>query len=500
MTVDRTTRPLDQRPTYAAPQPATQAGARPGARPGREARIAGLDGVRAFAVAAVLAFHLHPDSLPGGFLGVDVFFVVSGFLITTLLLREIRATGRVHLGAFWTRRARRLLPALVVVVLVGVSAARLIGGDLVVDIDRQVAGALTFSTNWREIAAGSSYFTDTAPLLLVTFWSLAVEEQFYLVWPVALVVLLATVRSRRRRVAVPLVLAVASAVAMAVLMVPGEDPTRVYYGTDTHAFGLMIGVCLALAFAAGGVGSPWSSPGRLRWRTPAGIAGLGVLVVLALTLHEGSTFTYRGGLLLASLATAVVIAALLGGRSALVAALEWRPLVWVGRRSYGIYLWHWPVVLVVAAVLPTAAPDSAAAWLGRGVALALTLALAAASFRLVEEPVRRLGFRESARRIQAALAVPWRVARGPRLVAGLAVVLVATTAVAVATAPDQSATERAIEAGEAALAADGAAVAAEALGADFSAPAGEDITAFGDSIMVTSLGGLNTRFPGIDIR
>ncbi|MFH5822161.1 acyltransferase family protein [Georgenia sp. AZ-5] len=214
-------------------------------------RIEGLDGLRALAVAAVLVYHLRPASLPGGFLGVDVFFVVSGFLITTLLLREIATRGRIDLARFWLRRARRLLPPLLAVVVLSVPLAWLASTDLLVGIGRQVLGAVTFSSNWLEIGAGSSYFDATAPQLFVNFWSLAVEEQFYLLWPAAVAALVAAAGGRRRT-RVALVLAAVSAAFMAVLHTPGEDATRVYYGTDTHLFGLMIGAALAFAFATPG--------------------------------------------------------------------------------------------------------------------------------------------------------------------------------------------------------------------------------------------------------
>jgi peptidoglycan/LPS O-acetylase OafA/YrhL len=523
---------------------------RHGGRPAPERRLAGLDGLRAVAVVAVVVFHVRADTLPGGYLGVDVFFVVSGFLITTLLLREIARTGRIGLRAFWLRRARRLLPALGLVVVVCVSAARLVGGDLLVDLDRQVLGALTFSTNWVEIGAGSSYFTHTAPLLFATFWSLAVEEQFYLVWPVALAVLLAVVPPGLRVRAV-LGLAALSAVLMAVLVVPGQDPTRVYYGTDTHAFGLMIGAALALARerAPAGTGGPRHGTGLVRgreiWpsassaaRTAVGVLGLAGLVLLTLTLRDTATVAYRGGILLASVCTAVVIAAVVGPPTALGRVLDAAPLAWVGQRSYGLYLWHWPVLLLLTAARPPTVPDSSGWWTTRALAVALTVLLAAASYRWVEMPVRRDGFRVVVGRVVAACRAPAGVVVWARTGVAVAASLLVVTAGVALTAPHQSETERTILAGEAQLQA-GPAQAGPARpdpGADpttapvsadedddaaagsppapeptepppalpaappGAVPTGEEITAFGDSMLVTSLHGLTARFPGIDVR
>ena len=175
-------------------------------------RLAGLDGLRAIAVLAVIVYHFVPVAAPGGYLGVDVFFVISGFLITSLLLRERARTGGVAVSRFWLRRARRLLPALTLVVLVSGAAAALIGGDVLVHLGSQVLGAATFSSNWLYIAQGSSYFDGTSPDLFRNLWSLAVEEQFYLVWP-GLLLLVLLLRASWARVAVVSLLAAVSAVA-----------------------------------------------------------------------------------------------------------------------------------------------------------------------------------------------------------------------------------------------------------------------------------------------
>src|SRR5690625_3791387 len=208
-----------------------EAETRQSARPRRAARehtgargrwwIEGLDGWRALAVSAVLVFHLRPGTLPGGFIGVDVFFVISGFLITTLLVRELARHGRINLPRFWLRRARRLLPALVTVVVTSTVAAYFAGGDLLVGIGRHIAGALTFSNNWVEIVAGSDYFAASTPNLFMNFWSLAVEEQFYILWPIITIVIMAFLPRTKHRLILLGGAAAISALAMAIAYTPG---------------------------------------------------------------------------------------------------------------------------------------------------------------------------------------------------------------------------------------------------------------------------------------
>jgi peptidoglycan/LPS O-acetylase OafA/YrhL len=492
-----------------------------GARAGRSARIPGLDGLRAIAVAAVIAYHLFPGALPGGFLGVDVFFVVSGFLITTLLLREVRDGGRLQLARFWARRARRLLPALVVVLVVSIPAAALADRDLLVGIGRQVVGALTFSTNWLAISAGSSYFDATQPELFQTFWSLAIEEQFYLVWPLLLAVLLAACPARARAW-VAFGGALTSALLMAVLYHPGDDPTRVYYGTTTHAFGLLLGASAAFAWAGRGEGVTRAR--RTGWFGPAALVLLGVM---AMVLSAESAFAYRGGIFLASMLAlvavvccAVPVAGREGGRDGagggvvrggvqapvFIRTLEVRPIVWVGERSYGLYLWHWPVILVLAAAAGDA-PGSSSWWRTAVAALAVTVLASWASYRWIETPVRRLGAHEVARRVSVSLRAP---ARGPRLVAGLVVLVVVGAAVCVATAPKQSQAQASVQAAQREIDERNARVAkAPKVKATETPPngvaglgtavTGDEVVAFGDSVLSAAAPTLYDEFPGIRI-
>ncbi len=399
--------------------------------------LGGLDGLRAVAVVAVLVYHLWPGTLPGGFLGVDVFFVVSGFLITTLLLREAQRHGKIDLPRFWLRRARRLLPALVGVVAVSTVAAALVERDLLVGIRRQVLGAATFSTNWLEIASGGSYFDRTAPVLLQPLWSLAIEEQFYVLWPLVLVLLLVVVPTWRGRAVLVGAAAVASAVAMAVL-VDGADPTRVYYGTDTHIFGVLLGVAGALAWRAVR-GRPLVPP----WAPPVALVGV---VVAMVVVRDDALWTYRGGIALVSaLALVVVLGATRPGRW--TRALDATPLRIVGERSYGLYLWHWPVLLVVTAALG-ATPGTARWHVAAVLALAVTVLLTELSFRFVETPVRALGYRGAWRAARERL-----VAARPafaRVAVGLPVVWTLALVVVLVTAPTMSSAQRMIEEGLAA--------------------------------------------------
>jgi peptidoglycan/LPS O-acetylase OafA/YrhL len=345
----------------------------------------GLDGLRALAVAGVFLYHARPHSdgspwLPGGFLGVDLFFVLSGYLITSLLLIEWEHHGRIVLLRFWGRRARRLFPALVVVVLAALILASLFARADLGRTRGDAFSSLFYFTNWHLIVANHSYFTLMGrPSLLQHFWSLAVEEQFYVVWPLLLVPGLIFLGRRY----LPLLVAAGiagSAALMWLLYNPYGDPSRVYYGTDTRAFLLLMGIELALV---------WPYVERIRRSLPLlellGLAALGITFWLFLTMQDFDPAIYRGGDLAASFCFAVLIAAVAHPATQIGKALGVAPLRWVGERSYGIYLWHWPIIALTR-------PGVDVSWTGPGLIAAqaaLTVLAAALSFRFVEQPIRR---------------------------------------------------------------------------------------------------------------
>jgi peptidoglycan/LPS O-acetylase OafA/YrhL len=479
-------------------------------REARTTRFPGLDGLRALAVLAVIVYHLFPGILPGGFIGVDVFFVISGFLITSLLIRERTTSGRIDLRRFWIRRGRRLLPALAAVVLVGATAAAVIGGSVLAGIGRQLLGAATFSSNWLDIASDSSYFARDTPELFRNLWSLAVEEQFYVVWPVLLLGI-ALIRHWGVRVALVSAIAIASALEMALLWVPGGDATRVYFGSDTHSFGLALGALLALVVSRIKPIDLDAGENAAQWFVRRMLPGIGVAALLALGLaawwmHDDTAFTYRGGLALVSLLAALVVWAAVSSRPRFGRALDSAPLRYLGTRSYGLYLWHWPVFVLVTAVV-SGQRLPVPAWQAGMLALAITVVAALLSYRFLETPIRRAGLRGSAR-----LAVHrMRAAKYPRalavVAAALAALLVGGTVTAVVTAPQRTDAEAFIERGEQALAKPGPSGAGEAThpptprGAPDPHPVatGDQILAIGDSVMLASAPSLQESFPGIRI-
>ncbi len=362
--------------------------------------VAGLDGIRAIAVVAVIAFHTNFPGATGGMLGVGVFFTLSGYLITDLLLNHWRRRGDLGLGTFWLRRARRLLPALFLMLAVVSICVAVFDASQLSGTRRQVIAAIGYFNNWSTIAQHGSYFARfAAPLPLDHLWSLAIEEQFYLVWPWLLLAGIKFVRGRRRLALLTLLGALASAIAMGVLYHPGYDPTRVYEGTDTRAFGLLIGAALAMVLPLNGrrgEGARRSVPADVRKVLDGvGVTGFVCVLVLVFATNSFSSFLYPYGFLLLSIATVAMILPALEPTSRFGAALSWGPLRWVGVRSYGIYLWQWPIIAL-------ASPNRTTfSFFGALLEVGATVLAASLSWKYVEQPIRHGALRRLWRQARA---------------------------------------------------------------------------------------------------
>ena len=401
----------------------------------------GLDGLRALAVLAVLLYHISPNQFIGGYIGVDLFFVISGFLITYRNLQNIQNPNKTFtLKNFWLRRARRLIPALVLVILVCVPIGAIIYPDILVGAFRQVAGALTYSTNWVEIIHGSNYFDQANPSLFKNFWSLAVEEQFYIIWPPLLLLLLSRRLKNSQLITIVATIAVASMVLMGVLAAP-DNYTRVYYGTDTHCFGLAMGIIFAFIWnkEKGSLSKEWlSAQPWIPALAPVGLIGFILIVML---VPDTAAFTYPFGLVLGSLFSLFLVGAVIIRPDTLFTRImELAPLRWIGVRSYGIYLWHWPMLVFGRILVPTAMGTV------ENVAVDVLFALISfvasdLSYRFIEEPMRKDGFIKSLEKLVD------RVREGivGKIQAAVCVVLVLATIIAIATAPAKTQLQLQIE-------------------------------------------------------
>jgi peptidoglycan/LPS O-acetylase OafA/YrhL len=343
--------------------------------------IPALDGLRGVSVLAVLLYHAEVPWLPGGFLGVDMFFVLSGFLITALLCREHAETGAIDLAAFYVRRIRRLMPALVTFLFATLGYVWLWLPEERSAVALDGLSALTYTTNAHLVLGARSYFEEALrPSLLKHLWSLAVEEQFYLLYPPVCALLFLRWPARRAAV-VSVLLAVLSGLRMAAVFDPLRDPSRAYYGTDSHAFGLLLGAALAFAAAR----RP-AQVERSWWRAlSVSLAGVFVLAAFA-TVDESESYVFRGGIFAVSAAAAVLVAGAESAAPAVVTrALSLRPLVWLGEISYSLYLFHWPVCVLLNNSLRDAVPPA-----GRiAIAVSLSILLAGLSRELVELPFLR---------------------------------------------------------------------------------------------------------------
>ena len=420
--------------------------------------IPALDGLRTLAVVAVVLYHLNLTWAQGGLLGVTIFFVLSGYLITRLLLNEIAKTGRIDLKSFWIRRIRRLFPAVVTVVVVTCALCTVFNHVMLTKMRPDILPSLLFFNNWWQIMQDVSYFNALGdPSPLTHFWSLAIEEQFYLIWPPLLLAMVSVHMSKPNTRRVVLGLAAVSAVAMMVLYNPATDPSRVYYGTDTRVFSLLLGAWMAfipdrdLAPARlvrhlgldrlAGAGKHdksksdtaeaattkpselarfWSSPASIDLMGVVGLVGLAAMVALT---NGYTAFQYRGGTLLCSILTLMVIAACVQPQGMVARALAAEPLVWIGKRSYSIYLWHYPLLLLMNPV----ANINDTPWWQYILQVLLVVAVAECSYRFIETPFRKGAFGRTVSELRDGTTTPagWMRAHVPACAVCAVVIVVA---------------------------------------------------------------------------
>ncbi|MSW86372.1 MAG: acyltransferase family protein, partial [Actinobacteria bacterium] len=368
-----------------------------GPKSGEMGYLPGLDGVRALAVIGVLLYHADVTGtkggfftgFAGGFLGVDVFFVLSGFLITTLIVEEFARSGRINFGQFYLRRARRLLPALFLMLAVVAVIAAFFYHDSAQSVRTDGLASLLYVTNWWFIFQEHSYFTSWGTSLLQHLWSLSVEEQFYLIWPAIAFVLLKW-RGRKAVFVTALVLSIASTIWMFYvvtsqgLLQPGADPSRAYFGTDTHVMGLLLGAAMAIVWRPGRLKQTLNAGAQMTI-TFIGFASLAVIIWIFIGVPESSHWLYQGGFLAISFIVCLLIAGASHPGAPFGKIFGAQPMRWFGQRSYGLYLWHWPIFLLLQ---PVEDIPIVGVW-NFVLRMALTCGVAELSYRFFELPIRR---------------------------------------------------------------------------------------------------------------
>ncbi|HDV6121246.1 TPA: acetyltransferase [Staphylococcus pseudintermedius] len=347
----------------------------------------GLDGVRAVAVIAIIIYHLNPQWLSGGFLGVDTFFVISGYLITSLLLTEYHNTGKIELMSFWLRRVKRLIPAVLFLVMGVIVLSLIFMPTEIQKVRADSIAAIFYVSNWWYIMQNVDYFEQFAVQALKHLWSLAIEEQFYLVFPIVLLSLLSFIRRLKSIRIIFLILLVISIIAMMVLYVPNENVARVYFGTDTRIQTLLMGVLLALVWPPFQLKAKVNRQMRTMIDT-AGVVGLAILFICFKFVSETNSILYYGGFFLISTVTLLVIASSVHPSGYFAKFLGNKVFTFIGSRSYSLYLWHYPIIVLihhqfVQGQIPP---------LVYVVEILLMVLMAEFSYKFIEQPFRKEGF------------------------------------------------------------------------------------------------------------
>ncbi|NLT15015.1 MAG: acyltransferase family protein [Clostridiales bacterium] len=352
----------------------------------RNTYMPGLDGLRALAVFAVFAFHLSLPFAPGGFLGVTLFFVLSGYLITDLLLSEWAGSKTINFKDFYIRRGKRLLPSIYFLLICVTAYISFFAPGFLENFKSDFLPAAFSFSNWWFIFNKIPYFESFAsPSLLTHFWSLAVEVQFYLIWPFLVYLLQRFVRRKWLRIAVTAALAAASAVLLGVLYEPGGDPGRIYYGTDTRVFSLLIGACMAYILPSARIAKASEKKSVRVVLDTSGLISLPVILFMCYYITQYDDFLYYGGMFLFSVISALLVAAAAAPSTVTARIFSFRPLRFIGKISYGFYLWQFPVIVITNSMFESSSINILLCLFQ----VAATIVLATASYYLIEMPFRK---------------------------------------------------------------------------------------------------------------
>ncbi|QPW12728.1 acyltransferase family protein [Mammaliicoccus sciuri] len=346
----------------------------------------GLDGLRAIAVIAIIIYHLNPKWLSGGFLGVDTFFIISGYLITSLLIHEYQQTGTIDLLHFWKKRIKRLLPAVLFLLSIVLIYTLLFEPSIIKNVKQDTFAALFYVSNWWYIFHHVSYFDSFKVMPLKHLWSLAIEEQFYVFWPILLMLLLRIKKLKRHFVLVVFISSLISLLLMILIAEPNVDNSRVYFGTDTRLQTLLLGVLLAYIWPPFRLKQQIITPLKIGIET-IGCISIALLIYFMLTVSSNDNWLYFGGIYLISLSSLPAIASAVHPSTLLSKALGNRLFLWIGKRSYSLYLWHYPVITFINKYFV----QGQIPFYMILIEIILTLLLAECSYRYVEVPIRVRG-------------------------------------------------------------------------------------------------------------
>ncbi|WP_281164837.1 acyltransferase family protein [Liquorilactobacillus sicerae] len=356
--------------------------------------ITGFDGIRTIAVITVIFYHLMPYSIQGGYLGVSIFFVLSGYLITDLLNQELEQNGQINIWAFYQRRIRRLYPGLVAMVIATAAYITAFQRNLLISLRTTIITNFCYVYNWFQIHQGQSYFdrfSNQSPF--THLWSLSIEGQFYFVWPFIIVLLWKFLRRRLPIFDVIFMAAFFSALAMAFLFVPGKDPSRLYFGTDTRMFSILLGAALSFVWPSASLKKELPLSART-FLNLAGLSALTVIILMFFQLSGQSDLTYRGGMFFFSLLAMILVATVAHPGSDMNWILSNRVFSWIGKRSYGIYLYQYPVMIFYESKVQNIAAHP---WIHAMIEIAVILLISHLSYKYLERPLQHFDFHQTKR-------------------------------------------------------------------------------------------------------